>query len=88
MFDMDIDEPDAADIRLYPNPVQDELTVQTAEGKPLRSVEVTDVNGRKLYQIQVTGSLVTVPTDVLAPGVYFVRVGGTTASHIYKICKQ
>lgn len=63
---------EADDLKLYPNPARDELTVQ---GEEMVKVLVFDMRGRLLKEIPCQGtSLLRVPLAGLAPGSYLLMV--------------
>ncbi len=67
---MDQDEP----LRLYPNPVSQELTVQFGEWKA-DQVLIVDATGRTIQQLPVQGrSSMNIQASGLAPGSYALRV--------------
>lgn len=63
-------------LQLYPNPVQDVVTVQFDSDVLISSTEIIDVQGKVLSQQQdgvISGTL-SMDTSSLAKGVYFLRV--------------
>lgn len=85
--DMGVAEAEAAAFRIFPNPVQDKFQVVSATAAQIDRVTVTDLDGRQIYSVQVTGGTVTIPSEGWKAGVYFVRVTSETSQHIYKVCK-
>jgi hypothetical protein len=77
-------------IRVYPNPVQDELTVEFAKAGTY-GVLITDVVGKTVYSntMNVSGK-VQLPMGQLAPGVYLIQVADSKGVSILKdrIIKQ
>ena len=60
--------------QLYPNPATDRITLR---GLPENAtIEIVDLNGRKVYVTQTTGYELTVNDTNLVPGIYLVRVTG------------
>ncbi|HLP18827.1 MAG TPA: glycosyl hydrolase family 28 protein, partial [Chitinophagales bacterium] len=57
-------------IRMYPNPVNSELYLETAAGKELGEVVVYDIAGQIVQRLRCTGSRCAVPVYGLATGVY------------------
>ncbi len=61
------------DIRIFPNPVEDELSISIAEGN-LSRIEIFDLNGRQLLTQQLSGSSVQLPMSGFAKGTYLIRI--------------
>lgn len=64
--------PDAAGLRLYPNPAATELHLALPGGAPIRSLAVTDALGKTV--LTGTGPATTLSIAVLPAGLYVVRV--------------
>jgi hypothetical protein len=79
---------EAAQVRIYPNPVQNELMVEIAETAPVR-LELYDVQGRLLQQQQLAGSQ-THAMDVqqLSPGMYVLHIRQGNKLKQHKFMKQ
>ncbi|MCB2408983.1 T9SS type A sorting domain-containing protein [Hymenobacter lucidus] len=78
----------ASEVQLFPNPVQDVLTVQlpqTEVGETL--VQVTDLAGRVLFTSKLNAAN-QVDMRVLAPGTYLVYIGEGTARITRKVVKH
>ncbi len=70
-------------VRLYPNPVSEELHVEIRDWSRVNNVALLDINGRTVRRIQDTK-----PVDIttLAPGTYVVRITGTDGlSNAHKV---
>lgn len=77
-----ISEVENMNIRVYPNPVSDRLTVEV-DG--LRRVEMLDLTGRLVMKLE--GEVTILPTEALERGVYLLRITtdkGTAARKIIK----
>lgn len=61
---------DAANITVFPNPVQEYL--QLSDYEQVRKVRITDLNGRVLQQVYLTAG--QLPVGQLATGVYFIEL--------------
>ena len=57
----------AGNIAVYPNPVTDNLQIQTT--LPIKEIEITDITGRLLY----TTTAKTINCSSFAKGVYFIK---------------
>ena len=82
-----VEEAEAGAFKIFPNPVRDQFRVQSAGADEIHGIEVVDLNGRPIYAVRVTGTVVTVPAAEWKAGVYFVRVVSEKGLHIYKVCK-
>jgi hypothetical protein len=75
------------EVFIYPNPVTDELTVQSLKFK-VESVEVYDVVGKVLQSQETrTRNQVNVNVSSLAPGIYFVKVESERGIVVRKFVK-
>lgn len=72
-------------ISLYPNPVQDKLTIQQFGGLKNRSAMLTDAKGNVLMAIRLNNIQQTVSTERLGAGVYVLRFEDGT---VFKIIKE
>jgi hypothetical protein len=71
---------------VYPNPVVDRLTVT---GSAIRQVQVADLGGRTVYQLQADGQArLTIPVSNWAKGVYIVRITDGNGTDSHKIIKK
>jgi hypothetical protein len=60
---------------IYPNPATESINIICGDNATGSLVEIVDVNGKVVKTATVlSGNSVVVPTQDLAPGVYFVRV--------------
>lgn len=73
----------AGDVKLHPNPVQNQLTVSAKE--VLGSVTVYDIFGKVLLQQQVAAKETALDVSGLASGLYLVKTG---QGQTFKILKQ
>ncbi len=61
------------DIQVYPNPATHVINI-SLEGNEVSEIRIMDVEGRQIAQINPANqSLVSIPVDTYAPGVYFVQ---------------
>jgi len=68
-----INEYNANNISLYPNPTTGEFRIQNAELR-IEKVEVYDVYGKLLNRVEVNDNQVTMSASNYAAGIYFVRI--------------
>ncbi len=71
------------DIQLYPNPVQDYLTISTSYSD-YQSVEILDMTGKVVTKNENTSNL---DFSKFESGIYFVKINWIDKSMIYKIIK-
>jgi cyanophycinase-like exopeptidase len=83
---LSVDEVQQETIQVFPNPVQNELTI-TAQ-KPLQSITLIDSFGRLIVQRKISG-LRTLSLDVsqLQSGIYFLKIESNGVFQIKKIVK-
>ena len=67
--------PALPDLKLYPNPAQHQLTIETKQPGP---VQLIDLQGRVLHQIPNISGLLRLDTSALPAGLYLIRSGGVT----------
>jgi hypothetical protein len=78
------DEAVAAPFELFPNPFSSQFTLRRPKAEAA-TLHISDLNGRVLRMQRITGTEVTVATDELPAGLYFVQLAGSAQA--YKICK-
>ena len=67
------------EIRLYPNPAADELTLQW-QGEEIRMAEICTISGQKLQSLTVHPGENRIDIQGLACGIYLLRVTGSRCS--------
>ena len=77
-------------IRLYPNPVQDQLniTIPTDISKNEYGYNIVDTTGKMVLQGGSKQNTLTVNTSPLPKGIYFIRVKSTAGLHTKKFIKK
>ena len=78
-----IDEVEAADIVLYPNPATSNVTLRGVEAGS--QVSVVDMNGRMVRDFKAANDNVRIDVSNLAKGAYFVRVVNGNTNAIRKL---
>jgi YVTN family beta-propeller protein len=71
-----------AGIDVYPNPVSDNLQIQTEV--PIKELEITDITGRLLY----TTTAKTINCSSFAKGVYFIKLTTENGKAVKKFVKE
>lgn len=83
---MDGATPIAADIKIYPNPTTDIITVKVA-GEMQLDYTLYDVSGRKLSQGKLQDDETAIDMSEYAAGSYVLKVTGKGAENGYRITK-
>ena len=71
-----------ANVEVYPNPVTDNLQIQTT--LQIKEIEITDITGRLLY----TTTAKTINCSSFAKGVYFIKVTTSEGAVVKKFIKE
>lgn len=64
----------ANDVKVYPNPATDYVTMEFAAHLGVTQIEVVDITGRKVFQENVNGTSTTISMNKLVSGNYFINV--------------
>lgn len=79
----------ASELSIYPNPVADVLTIANPNNVNLKSVSITDLNGRTIKSIALESDTdATVDVSDLSAGVYLVTVADDNGKVTKKIVKE
>ena len=78
---------ESAEINIYPNPFNDELSVQT-KGNREYSVELITISGSTIYQSKIKGDFHRINLRELSSGIYFVRVQSEDFISVRKVLKE
>ena len=62
------------EVRLWPNPATDKITIESEEEFPVKSVAITDMQGQLLAILPVNDVRCTLNVRKLAPGTYIAHV--------------
>jgi len=82
-----IDEANENDLVIYPNPVNDVLTIKGLTNNSI--ITVFDVAGKIILTENCTSNIHTVSTDGLTSGIYYVKIiDEANTSKAYKIVKE
>ncbi len=74
------------DVMIYPNPCRDQITIQF-NGVQKYQIEMTSLQGKKLYQYEDTGTSHLINLSVFNSGIYFIRVKSKDLTTVKKIIK-
>ncbi len=72
-----VGEENETNINVYPNPVDDRLTIQLANDVKMKSIAVYNIDGRQIYAVDEAdcgGSTVTINTNEIPSGLYIVKM--------------
>jgi hypothetical protein len=72
-------------LNVYPNPVNEKLTIELSESKPVKMVSILDELGRVVFSnsnYKELGELMSFDLSGLKVGIYYVRVEFTTGEYI------
>lgn len=73
-----------SDVRIYPNPVSDFLSIETEKINPV-SIEVYDVCGNKIMDVISSNKI---DVSMLKSGIYFLRINGLENLIVSKFIKE
>jgi hypothetical protein len=81
-----VQEPDSLLYRIYPNPVESELTIQRVESGAEQTLRIVDALGKAvLYQLISSGATtIAVDMSSLSPGIYVVELGNAKTRLVKK----
>jgi hypothetical protein len=80
-----VDENSLFDVKLYPNPTSDQLSIESGE---MTSVSVYDLMGQCLMQASTEDGQITLDMSQLQNGIYFIKVNTANGSAVYRIVKM
>ncbi|MBL0337122.1 MAG: T9SS type A sorting domain-containing protein [Chitinophagaceae bacterium] len=72
-------------VTVYPNPVKDEVTIQQIGNIHNTTIQLVDIRGHLIQQIQLTGPVYKLNMSKLSSGIYFLKTGDGS---IFKLIKQ
>ncbi|HWK06746.1 MAG TPA: T9SS type A sorting domain-containing protein [Puia sp.] len=75
-------------LRVFPNPVRDNLTVQLSEDFINSKITLFTVAGQEVYTSLATNFSVTIPMNKLSPGIYLLTISKGTRKSVTRIVKQ
>lgn len=83
-----IEELQTAAVKLYPNPVQDVLHINT-NSTELKTVEVYDMVGKKVMSLTSSETVIAIDSRELSTGIYIVRIqSGNSKAAIARFMKD
>lgn len=77
------------EVTAYPNPVQNRLSIRFSDEQEKVLLEITDMNGRKLYEKEYSSvSDIQINTSNWNAGIYLLRISSGNAVHYQKLVKE
>ena len=78
---------ETSEIKVYPNPVSNELIIEPADIKTVIGFEISNSSGQLVVKSTVAGKII-VPMATLPAGIYFIKLSDGTVSEFWKLIKQ
>ena len=75
-------------IRIYPNPVKDNLIINIDESLSKGQLSILNISGQQLLQQEITEAKTTIDVSKLSPGIYVVKMVGEKGVHMGKFVKR
>ena len=72
---------------IFPNPVENELTIQSTSNNNIQSIKVIDMSGRICLQNNTNSSNIVLNTSSLLKGIYLVEINSAKGKTVSKIIK-
>jgi len=69
-----IEEVKLNDFQLFPNPTNGSITIKSDSNQPYSNITITDLTGRKLYNVQNTSNTNLIDVSELNNGIYLVNI--------------
>ena len=79
-----IENTEATDINIYPNPSSGQTRISFNREQKNSTVTITDVLGKVIRTIKVSGNEVTIDTEGIQKGVYYLQVIGENKRSVNK----
>jgi len=81
-------EPWQQALSVYPNPASGLLTIDCGTlSAGNNTLEITDINGVKIFGVEKPGKVIRLNVEDYAPGVYFVKLNTGNSGSVCKFCK-
>ncbi len=79
-----------SDIKVWPNPIQNQLNIQFPSGKESYRIDIVDIVGKQVYSKVSTGEVKLMELDltVIPEGIYIVKISSENSVSEMKIIKQ
>ena len=77
-----------ANIKIYPNPVQNSLHIESINGNVIHLITIYDIIGQEIIALPCTGSDSTVEVSNLKTGTYFIGINSDKGTAYSKFIKE
>ncbi len=71
-------------LSIYPNPAQEQITVEVSDNAVGRQLTIVDVAGKVVYTQPITATTITVTVHRFQQGIYFVKADNVTSKLVIK----
>lgn len=88
---LSVTENNLTSVKVYPNPVTDELYISNSDNaNPISNIEILDVQGKSILKETNKSQPITyINTNYLSSGLYFLKITNDSGSHfIHKLIKE
>ncbi|WP_420378608.1 T9SS type A sorting domain-containing protein [Gilvibacter sp.] len=86
---LSVDEFDAAQVVMYPNPAGDELQIQWNANEPLEAITIFDITGKQVLNLELNQQTgLSVDVSELATGLYLVKFQSSAGTAVQRLIKQ
>jgi len=73
---------------IYPNPAGEKVYLLQTEKSPVKQVQIIDMTGNEIMTIDQPEKPVSISTDGLSPGIYFIKIATANGVILKKIIKK
>jgi len=81
----DVDEISTTGVNIYPNPAQENITIEIDPSETIKAVTIYDVSGKLLIQSTAVTNKIILNISELSFGYYFVKVQSSLSHYVSKI---
>ncbi len=81
----DVDEISTTGVNIYPNPAQENITIEIAPSETIKAITIYDVSGKLLIQSTAVTNKIILNISELSFGYYFVKVQSSLSHYVSKI---
>lgn len=74
-------------VKVYPNPISNELMLEVGEDNEHLQVEISNITGQLVYSQSISSNLSTVSTTEWQPGIYFLKLTNGSNSKVIRLVK-
>jgi hypothetical protein len=81
----DVDEISTTGVNIYPNPAQENITIEIDPSETIKAITIYDVSGKLLIQSTAVTNKIILNISELSFGYYFVKVQSSLSHYVSKI---